>query len=336
MTVSTGRTRAVQQEADGASAGVPLTSAEPDARRPGFWNRGLLPARLRAHKPPRWWQELIVILVCYEIYSAIRNLVPSHEHLALRRAHALYRFERRVGLAWEKGANHWLNHHGWLAVACNYYYATMHFIVTIAVLVWLYVWRPRYYRAVRVSLAVATVVALFGFWLYALAPPRMLHDVGFVDTIVKYHTWGSWGSNDMNSISNQFAAMPSLHFAWSSWCGITLWKLARQQWLRVLGVVYPFVTLFVIISTANHFVMDAVGGAVVLTVGYLVQRVALGRPAYAPAPLSVSASTRGSGPRAKAARADQAAEAADAQEAAEAARTASAGQPADEPGATDS
>src|SRR4051812_6043765 len=99
MTVSTGRTRAVQQQPDDASAGVPLEGAERGTPRLPLWNRGLLPARLRAHKPPRWWQELLVILICYEIYSAIRNLVPSHEHLALRRAHALYRFERRVGLA---------------------------------------------------------------------------------------------------------------------------------------------------------------------------------------------------------------------------------------------
>src|SRR2546430_13768738 len=85
MTVSTGRTRAVQQQPDDASAGVPPEGgAGSGARRVPFWNRGLLPARLRAHKPPRWWQELLVILVCYEIYSAIRNLVPSHEHLALR------------------------------------------------------------------------------------------------------------------------------------------------------------------------------------------------------------------------------------------------------------
>src|SRR5690242_11903773 len=132
MTVSTGRTRAVQQPSDDAAGGgVPAEGAGAGvpARVP-FWNRGLLPARLRAHKPPRWWQELLVILVCYEIYSAIRNLVPTHEHIALRRAHALHRFEQRVGLAWERAANHWLDHHGWLAVACDYYYATMHFIVT--------------------------------------------------------------------------------------------------------------------------------------------------------------------------------------------------------------
>jgi PAP2 superfamily protein len=104
----------------------------------------------------------------------------------------------------------------------------------------------------------------------------------FIDTVVKYHTWGSWGSGDVAKVSNQFAAMPSLHIGWSLWAGITLFMLSRRWWIRALGLLYPVATFFVIIGTANHFVLDAVGGVVVLALGFLIQRVLTGRPAYTP------------------------------------------------------
>jgi hypothetical protein len=83
-------------------------------------------------------------------------------------------------------------------------------------------------------------------------------------------------------VSNQFAAMPSLHIGWSLWAGITLFMLSRRWWLRTLGLAYPCVTFFVIIGTANHFVLDAAGGIVVLVLGFFTQRVLTGRPAYTP------------------------------------------------------
>ena len=104
----------------------------------------------------------------------------------------------------------------------------------------------------------------------------------YIDTVVKYHTWGSWGSGDVAKVSNQFAAMPSLHIGWSLWAGITLFMLSRRWWIRALGLLYPAVTFFVIIGTANHFVLDAVGGVVVLVLGFFIQRVLSGRPAYTP------------------------------------------------------
>lgn len=135
----------------------------------------------------------------------------------------------------------------------------------------------------RSVLYATNIVALLGFWLFPLAPPRMLP--GFVDTVVIFHTWGSWGSGDMASVSNQFAAMPSLHIGWSMWSGVAILRLARRPWARALGVLYPVATLFVIVGTANHFLLDAVGGAAALAVGFGVQRLISGRPAFAEPPV---------------------------------------------------
>jgi hypothetical protein len=80
----------------------------------------------------------------------------------------------------------------------------------------------------------------------------------------------SFDSGTMQSISNQYAAMPSLHFAWATWCCLALLPTVRSRLLRILLVVYPWLTLFAVVVTANHYWLDAAGGASVLLVGYVI------------------------------------------------------------------
>ena len=127
-------------------------------------------------------------------------------------------------------------------------------------------------------LLVTNIVALIGFWFISLAPPRLLP--GFVDTVIKFHTWGSLASANVAKEANQFAAMPSLHIAWSLWCAFAIVTLAKRQWVRVLGALYPLATTFVVIGTANHFVLDAVGGVLTLCLGMAIERLLSGRHAY--------------------------------------------------------
>jgi hypothetical protein len=257
-------------------------SAAPDnaARRP----RALLPERVRALRRPVWWQELIFVGICYELYSLVRNAVPEHERMAFARAAEVIRVEDRLHIGVEKTLNTFVASRDALAYICNYYYATLHFVVTIAVMVWLYRRHPLRYRSLRTVLLATNIIALAGFWLYSLAPPRMLGNNGFVDTVVTFHTWGSWGSSGVDSASNQFAAMPSLHIGWALWSAIVVAQLARRRWVRIAAVFYPAATLFVIVGTANHFVLDAVGGAVVVGLGFAVERALSGRSPFAAHP----------------------------------------------------
>jgi len=234
--------------------------------------------RFRAVRPPRWWQEIAFIAIVYYLYSLVRNAVPSHEAGAFNRSRTLLSIEGHLHINIEQSLNHFVAGHDWLAYICNYYYSTLHFIVTIAVLVWLYLKHPLRYRAIRSVLIITNLVALIGFWSIAVAPPRLL--AGYVDTVVKLHTWGSLASPGLAKESNQFAAMPSLHIGWSLWCAFAIVALARRPWVRVLGALYPLATFFVIIGTANHFVLDAVGGAVTLGVSIGIQRLISGRPTY--------------------------------------------------------
>ncbi|MFG2141360.1 phosphatase PAP2 family protein [Streptomyces sp. NPDC048650] len=225
-------------------------------------------ARVRTPRTPRLWFEVLLIAVSYWTYSLIRNAVPEQQAKALRNADWIWHAEHSLGIAVEHTVNHAVNSVTWLIVSMNYYYATLHFIVTIGVLIWLYHWHPGRYAAARTALFATTGIALAGYYFYPLAPPRLMSGGGFVDTVVQHDTWGSMASGNLASMSNQYAAMPSMHIGWSLWCGITIALLARPLWARILGLLYPTVTLLVIVSTANHFWLDAVGGALCLTFGF--------------------------------------------------------------------
>ena len=279
------------------SAGVPVVRRRvPLLRWPSI--PPLLPERMRRQRRPRLWQEIAFIALSYWVYSLIRDAVPTHETPAFQHARSVLDAEKAMGIDIELAVNHfvdavrWGDWH-WLANVFDYYYAVMHFVVVIGVLVWVYARHPLNYRSTRTALYAANGVAGVVFWLYPLAPPRLLSAPHFIDTVVVYHTWGSWGSGGMAKVSNQFAAMPSLHIGWSLWAGLTLFMLSRRWWIRGLGLLYPVATLMVIIGTANHFVLDAVGGVIVLALGYGIQRVLTGRPAYytdavyPPGPVSV-------------------------------------------------
>lgn len=255
---------------------VTATTRPEQARR----LRPLLPERLRPLDRPRLWVELAFTAVGYWAYTLTRNAVPAHRTAALHRAQAIWHAERLLHVNIELGINHAADKVTWLIVGMDYYYATLHFIVTIGVLVWLYARHPARYRSARTALYAATLLALVGFTFYALAPPRFLAGQGFIDTVVKHHTWGSWASGDVASLSNQYAAMPSVHIIWSSWAGLALAFLARRTWVKILGILYPLATFTVILATANHFVTDAIAGAATLALGFLIQRLLTGRPVY--------------------------------------------------------
>ncbi|MBA2811770.1 phosphatase PAP2 family protein [Streptomyces sp. KM273126] len=230
-------------------------------------------SRLRTPRRPRFWFEILLIAVSYWTYSLIRNAVPEQKQQALSNADWIWKVEQRLGIAVEDSVNHAVNSVKWLVVGMNYYYATLHFVVTLGVLVWLYRRHPGRYAGTRLVLFATTAVALVGYYFYPLAPPRLMTNGGFVDTVLVHQTWGSMASGDLKHMSNQYAAMPSMHIGWSAWCGLTIYALASVPWARVLALLYPATTLVVIVATANHFWLDAVGGLLCLTFGYLVARV---------------------------------------------------------------
>lgn len=258
--------------------------AQPERRR----FTGLFPNQLLEHRPPRWWQELLLIAIGYFLYGRVRNLVPEQQSIAERHGRGVQHLQDALHLNFELSVNKFVAAHEWLAQIMDYYYATLHFVVTIGVLIWLYLARPRIYRGVRTILFATSIIALIGFWLYPLAPPRLLPQYGYIDTLLKFHTWGSLADPSIAQHSNQYAAMPSLHIGWALWCGVTIFMCAKPLWVRVLGLLYPVWTLMVIIGTANHFIIDAVAGLIVFLLGAGVQFLLSGHSAYTDAPISIA------------------------------------------------
>ncbi|WP_069173102.1 phosphatase PAP2 family protein [Streptomyces griseus] len=264
-----GESLVTTQEDRTAVTPSPRTDEAAAADRPALrprWSGRL--GSLRSPRRPRLWFEILLIAVSYWLYSLVRNAVPEQKAAALRNADLIWSLEHGMGLAFEESVNHAVNSVTWLIVSMNYYYATLHFVVTIGVLVWLFRRHPGRYAPARLILFATTAVALLGYYLFPLAPPRLMRGESFVDTVMLHQTWGSMASGNFKHMSNQYAAMPSMHIGWSLWCGLTICALATAPWARILGLLYPFATLIVIVSTANHFWLDAVGGMACLAFGY--------------------------------------------------------------------
>lgn len=238
------------------------------------------PARSR-DRNPRWWREVITVVAFYCVYSFVRGQFGSSAVAparALANANAVIGLEQRLGIANELAVQRWFLQ--WPAVVrgLDIFYGMFHFAVPIAVLVLLYRRAPARYRQWRNVLAATTGLALVGFSLFPLMPPRLLcacpygagTDYGFVDTLDRFGGLWSFGSHGMSAVSNQYAAMPSLHFAWALWSAVAVWPVVRRRVPRLVVAAYPTLTLVTIIVTANHFWLDAFGGAAVLAAGWVL------------------------------------------------------------------
>jgi hypothetical protein len=220
----------------------------------------------------RWWVEALVIVWLCWVYDAITNLAPLHLHLAIVNAQGLLHLEQWLHLDPELALDRWLAGHHTLGLLLSDYYDNAHFGVTLGLLGWLWWQRADLYRPLRNSLVVVNLLGFAVFWLYPLAPPRMLN--GFTDVVASTHAFGGWHTGALASHANQVAAMPSLHMAWAVWCTMAMWQLSERWWVRGLAVFYPCVTALAVLATGNHFVLDLVGGLVAIAIAVVIVRVA--------------------------------------------------------------
>ncbi|HEV3047338.1 MAG TPA: phosphatase PAP2 family protein [Solirubrobacteraceae bacterium] len=249
--------------------------------------RGSIPAAGAERAPrsaatrTRWWVEALTIGWLCWIYDAINNLAPLRLHLALDHARSVLALEGSLHIDVEHALDRWLAAHHTLGLALSYYYDNAHFVVTLGLLGWLWWRRPDVYRPLRNVLVLVNVLAFAVFWLYPVAPPRMLP--GFVDVVAATHTVGSWHTGALASAANELAAMPSLHIAWAAWCSLAAWRVWRGAWALALALAYPCMTAFAVLATGNHYVLDLLGGLATLALAVLLVRALGGRPRW-PAP----------------------------------------------------
>jgi hypothetical protein len=215
--------------------------------------------RVRTRRGPavrRALYEILLVAVLFIAYKIGRVAADGHVGEALANAQHVWDLERLLHLPSE----HWLQQtvisHEWLIKTANCYYAYVHFPATAASLIWLYIWRRDHYVPTRRLLAWLTAAALVVHLLFPLAPPRMLTAVGMIDT---GHVFGPavYGPPSSDTLSNQFAAMPSLHVGWALAIAIALIGATRGRW-RWLWLAHPAITLLVVVVTGNHYWLDAI------------------------------------------------------------------------------
>ncbi|GAA2988516.1 bifunctional glycosyltransferase 87/phosphatase PAP2 family protein [Streptomyces drozdowiczii] len=247
---------------------VPTAYARPV---PARWSRvPLLPFWRRVLSRPNLLLELLLIRVVYSAYAHVRLAATAGRATAERHGRQIHSAEQWLHIDIEHRINHAVAGVGRLRDFFDYYYSTFHFVVPLAILAVLYVRRPADYRWARSTLGFATLLALVGFWLYPLAPPRLMPGLGFIDTVHGAQDFTKPDYGALTAVTNQYAAMPSLHFGWSLWCGVIIVLLAPKAWMKALGVLHPLLTVSAIVATANHWVLDAVGGAAVVALGFLL------------------------------------------------------------------
>jgi hypothetical protein len=253
---------------------MPPVSTPPHARaaasdRPGLLRRV---GRALSQGPATWRREFIVLGVVYGLYELSRGLTDTSVRDALANGRDILHLEQMWHLSPERVLNGAIANVTWVAVAASYFYSLMHYVVTPIVLVWMYRKHREAYGRARTALALSTLLGLIGYALLPTAPPRLLAHSGLQDTLAHTSGYGWWedeGSvpRGLGALTNQFAAMPSLHVGWAIWCGVLIAMYARRRWVKAIGAAYPVATTLVVKATGNHYLLDAFAGAITMAAG---------------------------------------------------------------------
>ncbi|MEX2254591.1 MAG: phosphatase PAP2 family protein [Acidimicrobiia bacterium] len=227
-----------------------------------------------------WIGEVAVMIVLYRAYDFMREQAVGTTAKAFANARDIIAAEKLLGIYWERPIQQAFLNVDWFIAFWNIYYGTIHFVLPLVTLVWLYRKVPARYVRWRNTLVLMWAIAVLTFFVYPLMPPRLMPArFDYVDTAAEYFNFGpqlrvSFDATGqptekaLEQFGNPYAAMPSFHVGWSTWCLLALWPLVRRRWVRALLVLYVTGVIFCITVTGNHWLLDAVGGWIVLGLGY--------------------------------------------------------------------
>lgn len=220
-------------------------------------------ARLGFLRRRPWTIEVILFAIALLAYQGSRALVIGDPTDAVHNAIKVIGLEKAHGFFFESDIQGWLLHNLHVAEFLNHFYVWAHLPITGLFFVWLYRRRRGAYPFVRNSFFLANAVALVVFVVYPVAPPRLVTDEGFIDTLsiisgIDLH------AGRLSGWFNPFAAVPSMHFAYALMIGVVCATLIRNPIIKLLALCYPALVFITIVGTANHFVLDAVAGGTVM------------------------------------------------------------------------
>jgi hypothetical protein len=236
---------------------------------------------------PHGWGDLLrqIVLFCgaYYVYRIVRGIVDDRVSDAFANARGIVHFERSLGIFPEPAIHHFAERNEVISDVASWMYVNSHFVVTTLTLAFIYLRRNDSFYFVRNMFMVAMGVALVLYLVFPTAPPRLLPELGFKDSVANFT---GVTSQDSDLLVNPYAAIPSMHVCFALLIGLPMARLARRRWAVVLWRLYPLLVTWVVVATANHWWMDAALGALTAGVAYAVaaELFARVRPdAWAPA-----------------------------------------------------
>src|SRR3954454_8589530 len=207
-------------------------------------------------------RQLSLFVVAELCYEAVRGVADGQRAHALTNGQNVIDFEKSLHTFFEPGLQHVFLSHRWIIDFANFMYMNSHFVVTTAFLVWLYLFRNQNFYFVRNMFMVAMGLAIVGYALVPTMPPRLFPEEHLVDTITKY-AQVNHDSGLVKLFVNPYAAIPSMHVAFSTMIGITGVMISRHAITKVVWAAYPILVFWVVIVTANHFWVDGAFGLLV-------------------------------------------------------------------------
>ena len=230
--------------------------------------------RLHLRFTAETWRRLIretcLVATLAVIYVEIGKHMVQAGGAAASHAMLVVSAEQDLGLFREHAVQAAIIGNDTVTDAFNAYYGGTHFLIPALVLAFLMIRHPAHYQRARTALTVATGLGFLCFWLFPVAPPRLLPArFGIIDTLVAPDGSGSIDSTLISSAGDKYASMPSLHVAWAVWCALALYPVVRSRLLRALIVAYPVMTTLVVVATGNHFFLDALAGALLAVIAWV-------------------------------------------------------------------
>ena len=212
-------------------------------------------------------KELLIIVVAGLTYGGVRELTEGNFQTAVANGRAIQDLERTLGIASEGTVQSLILPHPLLVDLANWIYIWGHWPVIAVCAIGLFGFRRDSYRLLRNAVLISGAIGFLFFALLPTAPPR-LTDPALVDTVT--HWSSSYRTLQPPSLTNQIAAMPSLHFGWNLLVGVTLFLTARSLLVRGFALAMPAAMAFAVVGTANHWVLDVMAGATVVLVALAI------------------------------------------------------------------
>jgi hypothetical protein len=221
---------------------------------------GASPAvRRRPHLAP----ELLFVAAIYMAYTLGRFAAAKHSNGAFLHAADVWHAERLMRLPSEAVVQSYILSRDQLVSLANLHYQVGYVVSVVGSLVWLYIRHPEHYVWYRRFLTLVTGLGLVGHIVYPMAPPRLLTGDNVVDTaqVFGHAVYGPVGTG----LSNQYAAMPSLHVGWAVAVAVAVVVVLKSPW-RWLAVIHPVLTLLVVVVTGNHYWLDGIIATLIVAI----------------------------------------------------------------------